>query len=345
MKKSQSQQNRPSPAGDDPPAAPMIRTDKIMKKYNGSVTAVDQLDLEIKEGEVFGLLGPNGAGKTTLISMLCTLIHPTSGNATVAGIDVRKNPSGVRKNIGIVFQEPSVDDLLTGRENLELHGLLYKMEATDRKARITEMLELVGLTDRADDLVRTYSGGMRRRLEIARGLMHRPKVLFLDEPTLGLDPATREHIWDYIRKLSKQHNTTMVLTTHYMEEADELCTRIGIIDKGKLVVLGTSEQLKAKVGEDIVCITGSVDVAKLKKFDFVKKVKQEDDGSYELTINNAAKNLQTLLNACGALESVQVREVTLNDVFLYFTGKKIEEEEEGEGSWATRVMEWGAKRD
>ena len=345
MKKSQGQQKRPSAVQDDPPAAPMIRTDKITKKYNGSVTAVDNLDLEITEGEVFGLLGPNGAGKTTLISMLCTLIHPTSGNATVAGIDVRKNPSGVRKNIGIVFQEPSVDDLLTGRENLELHGLLYKMEGKDRKARILEMLELVGLTDRADDLVRTYSGGLRRRLEIARGLMHRPKILFLDEPTLGLDPATREHIWDYIRKLSKQHNTTMVLTTHYMEEADELCTRIGIIDKGKLVILGTAEQLKSKVGQDIVCLTGELDVAILKKFDFVKKVKQEDDGSYELTINNAAKNLQTLLNACGALESVQVREVTLNDVFLFFTGKMINEEEEGEGSWQDRVMEWGAKRD
>ena len=330
--------------------APTVRQDetvidieKITKRYNHGVTAVKGLDLQIKQGEVFGLLGPNGAGKTTLISMLCTLIRPTSGTARVAGIDIRTHPSDVRKNIGIVFQEPSVDDLLTGRENLELHGMLYKMKPDDRRQRIAEMLELVGLTGRADHLVRTYSGGMRRRLEIARGLMHRPKILFLDEPTLGLDPATREHIWDYIRKLARQHNTTMVLTTHYMEEADELCTRIGIIDGGKLVILGTSEELKNKVGEDIVCLKGEVDKARIEKLPFVKKVKIEDDGSFEVTMDNAAKNLQTLLNECGSLESVQVREVTLNDVFLRFTGRKIEEEE-GEGSWMDRVMQWSGQR-
>lgn len=335
---------RPAAIPSAPPANPIIITDKITKKFNRVVTAVDHLDLEIKEGEVFGLLGPNGAGKTTLINMLCTLIRPTSGSASVAGIDVRSHPSDVRKNIGIVFQEPSVDDLLTGRENLELHGMLYKMKPADRKNRIREMLELVGLTDRADDLVRTYSGGMRRRLEIARGLMHRPKILFLDEPTLGLDPATREHIWDYIKKLSGEHKTTMVLTTHYMEEADALCSRIGIINRGKLVVLGTADELKAKVGQDIVLLKGAINPEKIKKLKFVTKLHMGKEGITEVTITDAAKNLQTLLRACGSLKSVQVREVTLNDVFLHYTGKEFAKEE-GEGSWAERVMTWGAKRD
>jgi ABC-2 type transport system ATP-binding protein len=321
----------------------VIRTSKLVKRFGKGMTAVNSLDLEIRQGEVFGLLGPNGAGKTTTISMLCTLIRPTSGKATVAGIEVSADPSGVRKNIGIVFQEPSVDDLLTGRENLDLHGRLYKMNGDDRKKRITEMLKLVGLTERADDLVRTYSGGMRRRLEIARGLMHRPKILFLDEPTLGLDPASREHIWKYIKLLSKEQGTTMVLTTHYMEEADMLCSRIGIIDNGKLIQLGTSAELKARVGQDIVRLRGEVDLEKLKGLQFVKKVRKDREGFTEITMTNAAKNLQIVLGACGTLESVQVREVTLNDVFLHYTGRAIHVEE-GEGSWADRVMQWSGQR-
>lgn len=324
-------------------AKPIIKIEKITKKYSSEVTAVDKLDLEIMEGEVFGLLGPNGAGKTTTISMLCTLVKPTSGLATVAGIDVRRHPSEVRKNIGIVFQEPSVDDLLTGRENLDLHGRLYHMSKEERKKRIGEMLELVGLSGRADDLVRTYSGGMRRRLEIARGLMHSPKILFLDEPTLGLDPASREHIWDYIKLLSKKHGTTMVLTTHYMEEADMLCGRIGIIDKGKLIKLGTSKELKSNIGQDIVRLRGEIDAEKLKALPFVVKIGKGEDGFTELTVSNAAGNLQSLLSSCGKLESVQVREVTLNDVFLYYTGREIHQEA-GEGSWMERVMQWGGQR-
>jgi ABC-2 type transport system ATP-binding protein len=322
----------------------MIKAESLTKSYEGKTLAVDKLDLEIMEGEVFGLLGPNGAGKTTTISMLCTLIRPTSGKAVVAGIDVQAHPSSVRKNIGIVFQEPSVDDLLTGRENLDLHGMLYKMKKAERAQRIEEMLELVGLSDRADDLVRNYSGGMRRRLEIARGLMHRPKILFLDEPTLGLDPASREHIWSYIRLLSKEHGTTMVLTTHYMEEADMLCNRIGIIDKGKMVVLGTAAELKSMVGQDIVRLKGDVDRAKLKKHPFVTKTADADGGIIEVTMVDAAANLQTLLSSCGKLQSVQVREVTLNDVFLHFTGREMHDEEEGEGSWGERVMQWSGQR-
>jgi ABC-2 type transport system ATP-binding protein len=320
----------------------IISCKSLTKRYDAKVLAVDKLDLDIGEGEVFGLLGPNGAGKTTTISMLCTLIHSTSGAASVAGFDITKQSGKVRKNIGIVFQEPSVDDLLTGRENLELHGMLYGMKEPDRKARIEEMLELVGLTDRADDLVREYSGGMRRRLEIARGLMHRPKVLFLDEPTLGLDPQSRTHIWDYIRTLSKERGTTMVLTTHYMEEADLLCNRIGIIDLGKIIALGTPRELKSKIGEDIVRLRGAVDAEKIRKLKFVKKVAQED-GITSVALVDAPVNLQALLKVVGKVDSVEVREVTLNDVFLHYTGKEIHKEE-GEGGWFERVARSGGNR-
>jgi len=320
----------------------IISCKELTKRYDGKTLAVDKLGLEIEEGEVFGLLGPNGAGKTTTISMLCTLIHSTSGTASVAGFDIKKQPSLVRKNIGIVFQEPSVDDLLTGRENLDLHGMLYGMEEGARKKRIEEMLELVGLTDRANDLVREYSGGMRRRLEIARGLMHSPKVLFLDEPTLGLDPQSRTHIWDYIRTLAKEHGTTMVLTTHYMEEADLLCNRIGIIDLGKIIALGTPRELKSKIGEDIVRLKGTVDAERLRKLKFVKKVAQED-GITTVALVDAPSNLQALLKEVGKVESVEVREVTLNDVFLHYTGKEIHKEE-GEGGWFERVARSGGNR-
>ncbi len=323
---------------------PVVICRKLTKRYNEKVLAVDSLDLEIQEGEVFGLLGPNGAGKTTTISMLCTLIHSSSGFASVAGFDIRKQPQMVRRNIGIVFQEPSVDDLLTGRENLELHGMLYGMKQPERGRRIKEMLDLVGLNDRADSLVREYSGGMRRRLEIARGLMHKPKILFLDEPTLGLDPASRQHIWDYIVLLSKEHNTTIVLTTHYMEEADLLCSRIGIIDAGKIIALGTPRELKALVGEDIVKLKGKVDLAKIRKLKFVRKATPEG-GTCVIALVNAPSNLQSLLKAAGnGVESVEVNQVTLNDVFLHYTGKGIHSEEGGEGSWFDRVVQESATR-
>jgi ABC-2 type transport system ATP-binding protein len=191
--------------------------EKDKKGRPKGVKAVDGVDLQIRRGEIFGLLGPNGAGKTTCLSMLVTIHPPTSGVAKVAGIDVKRDPAQVRRHVGIVFQEPTLDTLLTARENLHLHGRLYGVPARDLKPRTDEMLRLVGLTDRADDQVKKFSGGMKRRLEIARGLMHQPEVLFLDEPTLGLDPATREHIWDYIRQLRDEHGTTCVLTTHYME--------------------------------------------------------------------------------------------------------------------------------
>jgi ABC-2 type transport system ATP-binding protein len=316
----------------------MIITTKNLTKKFGNLTAVDRLSLEIEEGEIFGLLGPNGAGKTTTISMLCTMLRPTSGTAKVNGFDIITQPSKVRSSIGIVFQEPSVDDLLTGKENLEMHSLLYKIPKEIRKKRVDEVLNLVGLEARANDLVRTYSGGMRRRLELARGLMHHPKVLFLDEPTLGLDPQTREHIWHYIKRLSEEENITIVLTTHYMEEADLLCDRLAIIDLGKIVVLDNSANLKKKVGEDIVIIKmNKPNIAAVKKLKFVTKV-EEKDGLIQLAIKNANKNLQKLLCEIGKIKCVEVRPVTLNDVFIHYTGKEIKGEE-GEGGVFERITQ------
>ncbi|MHA1603694.1 MAG: ATP-binding cassette domain-containing protein, partial [Candidatus Freyarchaeota archaeon] len=224
-----------------------VETHNLVKKF-GEIVAVDGISIKVKEGEIFGLLGPNGAGKTTTISMLCCMIKPTSGEAYVNGYDILKHPNEVRKSIGIVFQEPAIDDRLTGRENMEIHAMLYNVPRKIMKQRIDEALELVELTDRADHLVRTYSGGMRRRLEIARGLIHRPKVLFLDEPSLGLDPQTRERIWDYIEGMAERENMTIILTTHYMEEADRLCDRVAIIDFGKIKVEGSPSELKNSLG-------------------------------------------------------------------------------------------------
>jgi ABC-2 type transport system ATP-binding protein len=310
---------------------PAIKTDNLVKRYT-EVTAVNGVSLEIPEGEVFGLLGPNGAGKTTLISMLATLVKPTSGTALVAGKDINTQPLEVRRNIGIVFQEPSVDDLLTARENLYLHSMLYGMARREINLKIDKMLALVGLTDRGDSLVKTYSGGMRRRLEIARGLIHDPKILFLDEPTLGLDPASRKAVWTHIRELKEAHRTTIILTTHYMEEADSLADRIGIIYNGKIIELDTPAALKKKVGRDLVFLKGAVDEEALRKLPFVNSVEREN-GRYKIGIIDSGKNLQALLNGGGKIEEVEVRRVTLDDVFLKFAGKAISEdaEERAEG--------------
>ena len=308
---------------------PAIKTRDLVKRFT-DVTAVDGVSLEIPKGEVFGLLGPNGAGKTTLISMLATLIKPTSGSAVVAGFDVGRHPLEVRKNIGIVFQEPSVDDLLTGRENLHLHSMLYGVPRHEIRPRMDRMLDLVSLTDRADSLVGTYSGGMRRRLEIARGLIHEPKILFLDEPTLGLDPASRRTVWGYISRLKTEKKTTIILTTHYMEEADNLADRIGIIYKGKIIELDTPANLKKKVGRDLVFITGAINTAAVGKLRFVNSVERED-GRFMISVTDSRRNLQALLNAAGAIRDVEVRPVTLDDVFLKFAGRQIEDDPEDNG--------------
>ncbi|HII38833.1 TPA: ATP-binding cassette domain-containing protein, partial [Candidatus Micrarchaeota archaeon] len=234
----------------------LIQVDALSKKF-GSFTAVDGVSFEVRQGEVFGLLGPNGAGKTTLISMLVALKKPSSGRALVNGFDVATQADEVRNSIGIVFQDPSLDEELTARENLELHVVMYGMPSSARAARIAEVARIVGLEDRLDSVVKTFSGGMRRRLEIARSLLHYHKILFLDEPTLGLDPQTRKHVWDYVRRLKKEHGMTIVLTTHYLDEADSLCDRIAIVDGGKVVALGSPDALKNKLGGDVIEVESS----------------------------------------------------------------------------------------
>lgn len=306
----------------------MIRISSLAKRY-GSITAVDNLSLDIKENEVFGLLGSNGAGKTTTIHMLATLLKPTSGTATVNGYDIISQPAKVRESIGIVFQAPSSDDMLTGYENLYVHSLLYSVPRETRKKRIEEVLELVGLSERKHDRVKTYSGGMRRRLEIARGLLHKPRVMFLDEPTLGLDPASRETMWKYVRRLVEEEKVTIILTTHYMEEADVLCDRIGIIDRGKIVALDTPARLKASLGGDIIKIkTRTKDAdAIARKFDFVQKA-EFVDGFLVLSVRNAKKDLPVLLQNIEA-EQAEFSSPTLNDVFIQLTGRNIKEQAEG----------------
>jgi ABC-2 type transport system ATP-binding protein len=304
----------------------MIKIRSLVKKY-GSHIAVDNLTLDINENEVFGLLGSNGAGKTTTIHMLATLLKPSSGSATVNGYDIVCQPAKVRSSIGIVFQAPSSDDMLTGYENLQLHSMLYSIPRHTRKQRIDEVLKLVGLTERRHDQVKTYSGGMRRRLEIARGLLHKPKVIFLDEPTLGLDPASRETMWKYIQRLVREERMTVILTTHYMEEADVLCDRIGIIDKGRIVALDTPKGLKTGLGGDIIRIKTRHNPDKISRLDFVHKVEQSD-GFLVLSVNNAKRDLPMLLQHIDA-EMVEFASPTLNDVFIHLTGRNIKEEPEG----------------
>lgn len=309
----------------------MIKTNHLTKMF-GDFIAVDGVNLDIKKGEIFGLLGPNGAGKSTLISMLSMITMPTSGTAKIGKYDVLKNSDNVRKMIGIVFQDPSLDDRLTARENLELHAMLYGLDSETSRKRIDNVLKLVELEDRSGDLVRTYSGGMRRRLEIARGLIHYPKVLFLDEPTLGLDPQTREHIWDYIKSLVKRENITIVLTTHYMEEADMLCDRIGIIDSGKIIALDTPKKLKHMIGSDTIIVK----VKDSDKNSVITKIKKAFpkskafDGKWVLYVKDAEKNIKDVFGAANKVGidiiEASIHSPTLNDVFLHLTGKEIREE-------------------
>lgn len=311
---------------------PIIEIKKLTKKFNG-LTAVDNVSLNIEEGELFGFLGPNGAGKTTTISMLSTTLRPTSGTAKLAGFDIVKQQHDVRQNIGIVFQDPSLDIELTGRENLSFHGRMYDMERALREKRTAEVLKLVELDDKADVLVKKYSGGMKRRLEIARGLMHHPKVLFLDEPTLGLDPQTRRRLWAYIHELNEKENVTIMLTTHYMDEADQLCDRVGIIDKGKMVAVDTSQNLKKVVGGDIV-ILGTDKPSDLKAaldkepiFEDVKKY----DSRVKLVVRDGDKMIPRIIR-CAEDRNIDINFVhsehpTLEDVFIHYTGRSIRDEE------------------
>lgn len=321
-----------------------IRVENLTKKFNHDVTAVDGISFSVEKGEIFGLLGPNGAGKTTTINMLSTMLEKSSGYAELAGYDISKNKDDVRRSIGVVFQDPALDAKLTGRENLEFHSMMYGLRKQDREERIEEVLALVELTDKADTLVEKYSGGMKRRLEIARGLIHRPKVLFLDEPTLGLDTQTRRHIWEYVKKLNKEIGTTIILTTHYMEEADYLCARIAIIDHGKIAALDTPDKLKEVLGGDVISLKVSGDAAgymdKLKGFEWIKGVKTHE-GFIDLSVENGEKRIPEIV--CLApqysitISSVNLRRPSLEDVFLNYTGRTIREQE-GDGMERARMM-------
>jgi ABC-2 type transport system ATP-binding protein len=283
------------------------------------------LSFEVNENEIFGLLGPNGAGKTTLIHILATLLKPTEGGAVVNGFDVLHNAIKVRQSIGVVFQAPSSDDILTGYENLKVHALLYGIPRKIRENRISEVLQLVGLEERKNDQVKKYSGGMRRRLEIARGLLHHPKVFFLDEPTLGLDPKSRESMWKYIKKIVQEEKVTIILTTHYMEEADMLCDRIGFITNGKIIALDSPSNLKQELGGDIVKITfsGKIPFDKdFTKFDFVHKVEQKEN-SVIIYMEEVNSNLHMLIKDLDGVKTVEYSKPTLNDVFLKLSGDSL----------------------
>jgi ABC-2 type transport system ATP-binding protein len=302
----------------------LIIVKNLVKKY-ADFKALNGLSFEVKENEIFGLLGPNGAGKTTLIHILATLLKPTEGGAMVNGFDILHNAIKVRQSIGVVFQAPSSDDILTGYENLKVHALLYGIPRKIREKRISEVLQLVGLEDRKDDQVKKYSGGMRRRLEIARGLLHHPKVFFLDEPTLGLDPKSRESMWKYIKKIVREEKVTIILTTHYMEEADMLCDRIGFITNGKIIALDSPSKLKQEIGGDIVKITFSGDVPldrEFTKFDFVHKVERKEN-TVTVYIDEVNSNLQMLVKDLNGVQTIEYNKPTLNDVFLKLSGDSL----------------------
>jgi len=312
----------------------IIETQGLTKAYDG-LRAVDSVDLAVRKGSIFGLLGPNGAGKTTFISMLVTMRRPTSGTAAVNGFDIKERPDDVRKSIGIVFQDPSLDDELTALENLEIHAAMYGVSKDIKKKRIKEVLGLVGLSEKSKSLVKTFSGGMKRRLEIARGLMHHPKILFLDEPTLGLDPQTRAGIWEYIKKLNKAEGITVILTTHYMDEADKVCDKIAIIDHGRIMAVDTPDDLKDALGGDVISIECDRDghcAEELSKLDWVKSAVNHD-GHIDVRVEKGEQKIPRILQLMEAegvkVESVSLRKPSLDDVFLHYTGKTIRE---GEGS-------------
>ena len=307
----------------------IIEVDELSKKF-GHLVAVDKVSFGVKEGEIFGFLGPNGAGKTTTINMLCTLLKPTEGRATVNGYDVVKQQAKVRRSIGLVFQEPTLDEYLTAEQNLRFHAYAYKVPGEERERRINELLELVELSDRRKSKVSTFSGGMKRRLEMARGLLHSPKLLFLDEPTLGLDPQNRRHIWDHILSLRKKNNLTIFLTTHYMDEA-EYCNRITIIDYGKIVALDTPDKLKDMVGGDLVTLKAEDNDAvanELREKYNLSPILEQD--AIIFSVSQGDKFLVKLMGSFqNHLTSISIRRPTLDDVFLKLTGRAIRDEEVG----------------
>lgn len=310
-----------------------IRTDGLTKEF-GSVTAVDDLSFGVECGEMFGLLGPNGAGKSTLINMLVTLLDSTSGTAHVNGYDIDTETGDVRDSLGIVFQEPAVDEELTGAENLAFHARMYGKGKAEREERIPEVLNLVDLAEKADDPVESYSGGMQRRLEIGRGLMHEPAVLFLDEPTTGLDARTRRDTWEYIQRLNERSGVTIVITTHYMDEADFLCERVAIMDHGEIVAVDTPENLKDSLGGDVVTLglknASRGLFARLDEQPWVREHTATDEGVAVTMAHGDTRvaDLVRLADEAGAtIASVDLRKPSLENVFLSLTGSTFTERE------------------
>ena len=305
----------------------IIEVEHLVKKF-GNIAAVDDISFDVKEREIFGFLGPNGAGKTTTINILCTLIRPSSGRASLNGFDVVSHQNQVRQSIGLVFQDPSLDDRLTAEENLRFHAFVYNIPAPERKQRIEEVLRMVDLWERRRSAVRTFSGGMRRRLEIARGLLHHPKVLFLDEPTLGLDPQTRNRIWEYIIELRERENVTIFLTTHYMDEAG-VADRIAIIDYGKIVALDTPKALKDGIGGDVITIrTADDEVAAARILERFQIEAHKDSDGLNFEVQNGSEFIPVLVGGLGIpIESISMRSPTLDDVFLKLTGHELRDSE------------------
>lgn len=318
----------------------VIEVLNLTKKF-GDFTAVDNVRFDVYEGEIFGFLGPNGAGKTTTINMLITLLKPTSGEAYVAGYNVVKEPYRVRRMIGVVFQDPTIDRYLTGYENMYIHGLIYGLPREKIRNRIDELLKFVDLYEFRDKPVKTYSGGMIRRLEIARSLLHIPRILFLDEPTLGLDPQTRAKIWEYIERLRYEHNVTIFMTTHYMDEAEKLCDRIAIIDHGRIIALDTPENLIKMVGDEVVYVRidgQSIDIDKLRGINSYIKDVEIRSNQIIFSVSNSSKAIPTILEHLVGL-GVDVQEVKyhkpdMGDVFLKLTGRDLRDDE---GSWKDMV--------
>lgn len=307
-----------------------IEVSGLIKEYPGKVIAVNGIDLSIRSNTIYALLGPNGAGKTTTINVLTTLIEPTAGSIKVLGLDVLRQATKVRQSIGVTFQEMILDDELTGRQVLDYHGRLYKLSAKERQVKAKELLEIAELEEAADRVVKTYSGGMKRRLELVRGLMTKPKILFLDEPTTGLDPQNRSTIWKYIRSLKEKSGLTLLLTTHYMEEAEELADHVGIIDYGKIVIEGTPQELVERMGTDTIQISGKGDsdrfVKDLNKQTYVQGV-HNTNGLIQIGIDLGNKRLAEVVSMANTsnftIEDISISKPTLGDVFLKYTGRKL----------------------
>ena len=316
----------------------IIEVNRLSKTYLGGIEAVKGITFDVEEGEIFGFLGPNGAGKSTTMMMLTTLISPTSGSAKVCGYDVVREPNSVRFSIGYVSQDLAVDDALTGWENLYLQGRFYHIPKETLEKRIMELLELVHLTERANEKVENYSGGMRKRLDIAMGLIHRPRVLFLDEPTLGLDVQTRQDIWDYIIKIRRENNMTIFLTTHYMEEADKICDRIAIIDYGEIKAIDTPKRLKEKLGGDLITLSikqngiESIDIflENIRELKSVKDVKRSD-GRDTIVAEGGERLIPVIFNIAHdkgvEILSITLKQPTLDDVYIAYTGRELRNEE------------------